>query len=40
MPHEIRYSSEAVVQLKKLRAFDRTAILAQIEQVLRAWMTT
>lgn len=34
MPYEIRYSNEAVEQLKKLRAFDRTAILDQIEQVL------
>ncbi len=34
MPYEIRYSSEAVEQLKKLRVFDRTAILDQIEQVL------
>ena len=34
MPYEIRYSNEAVDQLKKLRAFDRTAILNQIEQVL------
>jgi mRNA-degrading endonuclease RelE of RelBE toxin-antitoxin system len=34
MPFEIRYSNEAVEQLKKLRAFDRTAILDQIEQVL------
>ena len=35
MPYEIRYSSEAVEQLKKLRAFDRAAILDQIEQVLQ-----
>jgi mRNA-degrading endonuclease RelE of RelBE toxin-antitoxin system len=34
MPYEIRYSSEAIDQLKGLRAFDRTAILDQIEQVL------
>ena len=34
MPYEIRYSSEAVEQLKKLRVFDRTAILDQVEQVL------
>ncbi len=34
MHYEIRYSDEAVEQLKKLRAFDRTAILDQIEQVL------
>jgi len=30
----IRYSNEAVERLKKLRGFDRTAILDQIEQVL------
>jgi len=35
MPYEIRYSSEAVEQLKRLRVFDRTAILDQIEQILR-----
>jgi mRNA-degrading endonuclease RelE of RelBE toxin-antitoxin system len=35
MPYEIRYSNEAVEQLKRLRAFDRTAILDQIEQLLR-----
>ena len=35
MPYEIRYSNEAVEQLKKLRAFDSTAILDQIAQVLR-----
>jgi mRNA interferase RelE/StbE len=34
MPYEIRYSNEAVKQLKKLRVFDRTTILDQIEQVL------
>jgi mRNA-degrading endonuclease RelE of RelBE toxin-antitoxin system len=34
MTYEVRYSSEAVEQLKKLRAFDQTAILDQIEQVL------
>jgi mRNA-degrading endonuclease RelE of RelBE toxin-antitoxin system len=34
MPYEIRYSNEAVEQLKFLRTFDRTAILDQIEQVL------
>ena len=34
MPYGIRYSNEAVEQLKKLRVFDRTAILDQIEQVL------
>jgi mRNA-degrading endonuclease RelE of RelBE toxin-antitoxin system len=34
MPDEICYSDEAIVQLKKLRTFDRTAILDQVEQVL------
>ncbi len=34
MPYQIRYSSEAVEQLKKLRVFDRTAILDQVGQVL------
>ena len=34
MPYEVRYSNEAVEQLKKLRAFDRAAILERIEQVL------
>ncbi|MGO8901111.1 MAG: hypothetical protein ACLQU5_22555 [Isosphaeraceae bacterium] len=34
MPYEIRYSSEAVEQLKKLRVFDGTAILDQIGQIL------
>ena len=34
MPYEICYSNEAVEQLKKLRVFDRAAILDQIEQVL------
>ena len=34
MPFEIRYSNESVEQLKNLKAFDRTAILDQIEQVL------
>ena len=29
MPYEIRYSTEAVEQLKTLRVFDRTAILDQ-----------
>jgi mRNA-degrading endonuclease RelE of RelBE toxin-antitoxin system len=40
MPYEIRYSSEAIDQLKELRAFDRTAILDQIEQVLGVNPTT
>jgi mRNA interferase RelE/StbE len=34
MAYEIRYSNEVVEQLKKLRVFDRTVILDQIEQVL------
>jgi len=34
MPYEIRYSNEAVEQLKKLRVYDRTAILDQIGQIL------
>jgi mRNA-degrading endonuclease RelE of RelBE toxin-antitoxin system len=34
MPYEIRCSDEAIDQLKTFRAFDRTAILDQIEQVL------
>ena len=34
MPFEVRYSDEAVEQLKKLRAYDRAAIMDQIEQVL------
>ena len=36
MPYEIRYSNEAVEQLKELRAFDRAAIIEQIEQILSA----
>jgi mRNA-degrading endonuclease RelE of RelBE toxin-antitoxin system len=34
MPYDIRYSSEAIEQLKSLRAFDRAAILDQIGQIL------
>src|SRR5262249_16158716 len=34
MQFEVRYSDEAVEQLKALRAHDRTAIMDQIEQVL------
>ena len=34
MPYEIRYSNEAIEQLRKLRVFDRRAILDQIEQIL------
>jgi mRNA interferase RelE/StbE len=40
MPFEIRYSDEAIDQLKALRAFDRTTILDQIEQVLSVNPTT
>jgi mRNA-degrading endonuclease RelE of RelBE toxin-antitoxin system len=40
MSYEIRYSDEAIDQLKKFRAFDRTAILDQIEQVLGVNPTT
>lgn len=31
MPYEIRYSNEAIASLKRIRAFDRTAILDHIE---------
>lgn len=34
MAFEVRYSDEAVAQLRALRAFDRAAIIDQIEQVL------
>jgi mRNA interferase RelE/StbE len=34
MPYEIRYSNEALDQLRMIRNFDRTTILDQIEQVL------
>ncbi len=34
MPYEIRYSNEAVDQLRRLRNFDRSAILDKIEEVL------
>jgi mRNA-degrading endonuclease RelE of RelBE toxin-antitoxin system len=34
MAYEVRYSDDAIDQLKSLRAFDRTAVLDQIEQVL------
>jgi mRNA-degrading endonuclease RelE of RelBE toxin-antitoxin system len=34
MPFELRYSDEALEQLKRLRAFDRAAIVDQIEKVL------
>ncbi len=34
MPYEAKYSDEAVEDLKKLRTFDHTVILDQIEQVL------
>ena len=36
MQYESRYSEEAVEQMKRLRAFDRAAVLDQIEQVLGA----
>src|SRR5438132_11687297 len=32
MPFEVRYSTRAVKQLKKLRAFDRATILDEIER--------
>jgi mRNA interferase RelE/StbE len=35
MPYEIKYSDEAVEQLKRLRAVDRSLVLDQVEQVLR-----
>jgi len=34
MPYETRYSDEAVKQLKGLRAFERVAVIDQIEKVL------
>jgi addiction module RelE/StbE family toxin len=34
MAYEIKYSDEAVEDLKKIRAFDRAAILDEIEHVL------
>jgi mRNA interferase RelE/StbE len=34
MRFEVRYSDEAVEKLKALRAYDRVAIMDQIEQVL------
>jgi mRNA-degrading endonuclease RelE of RelBE toxin-antitoxin system len=34
MPYEIRYSNQAVEQLKHLKSFNRKAILDGIEQVL------
>ncbi len=34
MPFTLRYSDEALEQLKKMRPFDRAAILDQIEQIL------
>ncbi len=36
MPYELRYSEEAVEQLKQLRAFDRAAVLDRVEKVLGA----
>ena len=35
MAYEVLYSGEAVQKLNDLRGFDRTAILDQIDQVLR-----
>jgi mRNA interferase RelE/StbE len=40
MPYEISYSDESIEQLKGLRAFDRAAILDEIEQVLGVNPTT
>ena len=40
MAYEVRYSNEALEQLKRLRALDRAAILDQIEQVLIVNPTT
>jgi mRNA-degrading endonuclease RelE of RelBE toxin-antitoxin system len=40
MPYEIRYSNEAIEQLKKLRVFDRRTILDQIDEVLTVNPTT
>lgn len=34
MRYELRYSDEAVVQLKGLRAFERAAVIDRIETVL------
>jgi mRNA interferase RelE/StbE len=34
MAYEIRYSNQAVEQLKELKSFNRTAILDGIEQIL------
>lgn len=34
MPYEVRYSDEAVEQLRDLRAYDRAAIFEQVEEVL------
>jgi len=34
MPLEVRYSTKAVKQLQRLRAFDRATILDEIEQTL------
>ena len=34
MSYEVRYSDRAIVQLKGLRAYDRSAILETIEQTL------
>ena len=40
MPYEIKYSDEAVEQLRRLRAFDRATVLDNIEQMLRVNPTT
>src|SRR5947209_10596748 len=34
MPYELRYSPEAVEDLKRLRPYDRAAVVSQIESVL------
>jgi mRNA-degrading endonuclease RelE of RelBE toxin-antitoxin system len=34
MPYEIRYSDEAVAELRRLRKYDATAILDQIQRIL------
>lgn len=40
MAYEVRYSNVAVEQLRKLRAFERSAILDGIENVLQVAPTT
>jgi mRNA-degrading endonuclease RelE of RelBE toxin-antitoxin system len=34
MPYEVRYSEKAVEDLKRMRRFDRSAVIDQIDQVL------